>query len=67
MDGVSSITLASSLSIGVLFSAVPLQIYQGETTLLADGFGHSNTCKKEIENFQQAPDITIRIFFDFSE
>ena len=39
MDGVSSIALASGLGIGVLFSAVPLLIYQGGLTLLAMGFG----------------------------
>lgn len=39
MDGVSSIALASGLGIGVLFSAVPLFIYQGGITLLAAGFG----------------------------
>ena len=39
MDGVSSIALASGLGIGVLFSAVPLLIFQGGITLLAAGFG----------------------------
>lgn len=39
MDGVSSIALASGLGIGVLFSAIPLLIYQGGITLLAMGFG----------------------------
>lgn len=39
MDGVSSIALASGLGIGVLFSAIPLFIYQGGITLLAMGFG----------------------------
>ncbi len=39
MDGVSSIALASGLGIGVLFSAIPLLIYQGGLTLLAMGFG----------------------------
>jgi len=39
MDGVSSIALSSGLGIGVLFSAVPLLIYQGGITLLAAGFG----------------------------
>jgi uncharacterized membrane protein YqgA involved in biofilm formation len=33
MDGVSSIALASGLGIGVLFSAVPLLIFQGGITL----------------------------------
>jgi len=39
MDGISSIALASGLGIGVLFSALPLLIYQGGLTLLASGFG----------------------------
>ncbi len=40
MDGVSSIALASGLGIGVLFSAVPLLIYQGGITLLAMWLGN---------------------------
>jgi len=39
MDGVSSIALASGLGIGVMFSAIPLLIYQGGITLMASGFG----------------------------
>lgn len=39
MDGVSSIALASGLGIGVLFSAIPLLIYQGSITLLASAAG----------------------------
>jgi hypothetical protein len=39
MDGVSSIALASGLGIGVIFSAIPLLIYQGGITLVAMGFG----------------------------
>jgi len=39
MDGVSSIALASGLGIGVLFSAVPLLIFQGGITLLAMWLG----------------------------
>lgn len=39
MDGVSSIALASGLGIGVLFSVVPLFIYQGGLTLFASLFG----------------------------
>ncbi len=39
MDGVSSVALASGLGIGVVFSAIPLLIYQGGITLLAMGFG----------------------------
>ena len=39
MDGVSSIALASGLGVGVLFSAVPLLVFQGGLTLLAMYFG----------------------------
>lgn len=39
MDGVSSIALASGLGIGVLFSVIPLLIYQGGLTLLAMTLG----------------------------
>ncbi|MBC8321409.1 MAG: DUF554 domain-containing protein [Bacteroidetes bacterium] len=39
MDGVSSIALASGLGVGVLFSVVPLFIYQGGITLFASWFG----------------------------
>lgn len=35
MDGFSSIALSSALGIGVLFSVVPLLLYQGSLTLLA--------------------------------
>jgi len=35
MDGISSIALASSFGIGVIFSSVPLMIYQGGLTLFA--------------------------------
>ncbi len=35
MDGVSSIALASAMGIGVVFSAVPLIIYQGGLTLFS--------------------------------
>ena len=38
MDGFSSIALASAMGIGVLFSVVPLLIYQGGITLFADYF-----------------------------
>jgi len=41
MDGFSSIALAAALGVGVLFSAVPLLIYQGGLTLLAAWFGQS--------------------------
>ena len=39
MDGISSIALASGLGVGVLFSAVPLLIFQGGITLLAMWMG----------------------------
>jgi len=35
MDGFASISLASALGIGVLFSAIPIFLYQGGITLLA--------------------------------
>jgi hypothetical protein len=39
MDGISSIALASGLGIGVLFSIVPLFLYQAGLTLLSSHFG----------------------------
>ncbi len=39
MDGVSSIALASGLGIGVMFSAIPLLIYQGGISLVVSAFG----------------------------
>ena len=39
MDGISSIALASGLGIGVLFSVVPLFLYQAGLTLFAARFG----------------------------
>ena len=39
MDGVSSIALASAMGVGVVFSAVPLLIYQGGITLLSMWLG----------------------------
>ena len=39
MDGVSSIALASGLGAGVLFSVIPLFLFQGGLTLLAMFFG----------------------------
>ncbi len=39
MDGFSSIALASGLGIGVMFSVIPLLIYQGGIALLAMGLG----------------------------
>ncbi|MAZ93994.1 MAG: hypothetical protein CMF58_06190 [Lentimicrobiaceae bacterium] len=39
MDGVSSIALASALGIGVMFSVIPLFIFQGGITLMAMYFG----------------------------
>jgi uncharacterized membrane protein YqgA involved in biofilm formation len=35
LDGVTSIILASSLGVGVLFSAIPLLVYQGGITICA--------------------------------
>lgn len=40
MDGVSSIALASGLGIGVMFSSIPLLIFQGGITLLAMWMGN---------------------------
>ncbi len=39
MDGVSSIALASAMGIGVLFSAIPLLVYQGGLTLFSSFIG----------------------------
>ncbi|WP_321516740.1 DUF554 domain-containing protein [Marinifilum fragile] len=39
MDGISSVALAAVMGIGVLFSVIPLLIYQGGLTLLAALFG----------------------------
>lgn len=39
MDGISSIALASGLGVGVLFSIVPLFLYQAGLTLLSSWFG----------------------------
>ena len=39
MDGVSSVALASALGIGVMFSVIPLFIFQGGITLMAMYFG----------------------------
>ncbi|HOP02902.1 MAG TPA: DUF554 domain-containing protein [Tenuifilaceae bacterium] len=41
MDGFSSVALAAALGAGVIFSVVPLLLYQGGITLLASWFGHS--------------------------
>jgi len=41
MDGIASIALASSLGIWVIFSAVPILIYQGSLTLLTMWLGGS--------------------------
>lgn len=41
MDGFSSVALAAALGIGVIFSVIPLLIYQGGLTLLASWFGES--------------------------
>ena len=40
MDGFASITLSSALGIGVMFSVIPLLIYQGGLTLLTSIFGN---------------------------
>lgn len=40
MDGISAIALTTAFGSGVIFSAVPLLIYQGGLTLLARYFGH---------------------------
>ena len=40
LDGVASIVLAASLGIGVIFSAVPLLLYQGGITLFAGSLQH---------------------------
>lgn len=37
LDGITSIILSSSLGIGVMFSALPVLVYQGSITLLASG------------------------------
>jgi len=39
MDGFSSVALAAVMGAGVLFSVIPLLIYQGGLTLLAALFG----------------------------
>lgn len=40
MDGISSIALASAMGIGVVFSALPLLIYQGGLTMLTMWLGN---------------------------
>jgi len=35
LDGISSIALASTLGIGVLFSSIPVFVYQGSITILS--------------------------------
>lgn len=40
LDGVTSIALAASYGIGVLFSVVPMLLFQGSITLLAGLFGY---------------------------
>ena len=42
LDGFSSLLLASALGIGVLFSVIPLVIYQGGITIVARFIGQSN-------------------------
>ena len=41
MDGISAIALTTAFGSGVIFSAIPLLIYQGGLTLLARYFGHA--------------------------
>jgi len=41
MDGITSIALAASLGIGVIFSAIPILIYQGAISLLTNWLGSS--------------------------
>ena len=41
MDGVSSIAFAAALGVGVIFSAVPVAIYQGTITIIAFLFANS--------------------------
>jgi uncharacterized protein len=50
LDGFASLALASSMGIGVLFSVVPLLLYQGGLTAAAWGLGHalSTTVVNEI-------------------
>jgi len=43
MDGISSIALASGLGIGVMFSAIPLLVYQGGLTLFSSFIGEHLT------------------------
>jgi len=40
LDGIASIVLAASLGVGVIFSAVPLLLYQGGITLFAGSLQH---------------------------
>jgi len=41
MDGFSSVALVAALGVGVIFSVIPLLIYQGGLTLLASWLGES--------------------------
>ena len=43
LDGISSIILSSTFGIGILFSSIPLFIYQGSLTLFASSLTHSLT------------------------
>ena len=45
LDGFSSIALSASFGVGVLFSAIPLLIYQGGITLFASSLHHVLTPK----------------------
>ena len=48
MDGFSAVALAAALGIGVIFSAIPVALYQGTITLLA--FLFTDTLNMEIVN-----------------
>jgi len=41
MDGIASVALSASLGIGVIFSAIPILLYQGAITLFANWLGES--------------------------
>ena len=45
LDGFSSIALSASLGVGVIFSAIPLLVYQGGITLFAGSLHHVLTPK----------------------
>lgn len=43
MDGISSLILSSSLGVGVIFSIIPLFLYQGGLTLIASSLNNALT------------------------